>query len=710
MKYLLLISIFLLASNLFSQTRLLTARDCAVMIDARVTINDKASITLSWNNNEQANKYIIFRKELGAYFPNNPIVELDSNVYDWTDENVQVGKIYEYKIVGVSKGLYNSGNGQAPIDYLAVGYKAVSVNASPYKGGRLLILIDSTYKESLKSEIERFQDDIIKEGWTYVTHYVPRAETFDGKKVKQVKQIVLQEWGKQQFDNIFLFGRVPVPYSGDIVPDGHVNNHRGAWPADMYYGNMNENYWTDISVNSTTAPDRTKNIPGDGKFDISELYNSQGQIVIPTHAGVGRVDFFDLPAFEKNELELLRAYLNKDHNFRTGQFEIVDSALVDNNFAAYSLLGAFAWSGWANFSSIIGKDNVVAGDWIKNTRPENLQDKTYLMAFGDGGGSYTSSSGVGTSADFAKNKLNAVFSILFGSYFGDWDVKDNLMRSALASEPSILTCSWAGRPHWFYHHLGLDFPIGYSVKTTLNNTLDYVPNLIINNGQPTFPEGLSLLVHTSLLGDPSLKVNASPIMSDLESFSAVQEGEDTKLTWEMPSDGEEHKWDLFYSVDLSDKWFKANEEPVTTNEFFDDFRYNGKITYLIREIITEADGETSNGSNGYLNRYSRGNIATIVRSDVNSVEESNFSFDIAPNPAIDEISINFRSATNYSKISIYDLAGVELKSFEFNSIANSQNSINWGLIGKKGKLTNGVYIIKFSDGKEVISKKFIVNR
>ena len=129
------------------------------------------------------------------------------------------------------------------------------------------------------------------------------------------------------------------------------------------------------------------------------------------------MDFYNITLFEKTETELLRDYLDKDHNFRTGEMNIQNKALIDNNFAASSILGAFAWSGWANFGSVLGKDNVISGDWIKNKNPNNLQDSTYLMAFGDGGGTYISSGGVGASEDFAKNNLNSVFSILFGSYF-----------------------------------------------------------------------------------------------------------------------------------------------------------------------------------------------------------------------------------------------------------------------------------------------------
>lgn len=708
-----LLSLFVLLSlNLNSQERNLTARDCAIMIDAQVTMGLQTTVTLNWNRNEQAKQYIIYKKELGGSFTGSPIAQLDSITYSWTDSQVEEGKIYEYKIIGNSIGRINNGGNPLDVQYLASGYKAVSVNATPYKGGRLLILVDSTMKDELSMYIDRFIEDISREGWTYILHYVPRAEDFDGIKVRQVKSLILEEWNKKEFDNIFLVGRVPVPYSGDIVPDGHTNNHRGAWPADMYYGSMVEGYWTDVSVNSTSAPARTQNIPGDGKFDISSLYNNQGQIVITTQAGVGRVDFYKMSLFEKSEVELLQAYFDKDHAFRTGMVEVENKALIDNNFAASSILGAFAWSGWANFASVIGKDNIVAGDWIKASREENLQDKTYIMAFGDGGGSYTSSSGVGTSANFAENNLNAVFSILFGSYFGDWDVDNNLMRSALASEPSILTCSWSGRPHWYYHHLGLDYPIGYSTKVTLNNTLDYVPMLIMNNGQLTFPEGLLLQVHTSLLGDPTLKVNAMPELTHLESFAAIQEGEDTKLTWEVPNDGKNHKYDIYYNVDMSDVWHKANEEYITGNEYLDDFKYDGEIKYLIREVISEGGENQENSVHGYLNKYSRGNLATILRSDVNSVENdgNQFSLNIGPNPTTDEITIKFKSNGGKTTIKVIDLESNLLKEFDYTTIKNSVNSVNWNLSTENGFLSNGVYFVVLENGNEVLTKKFVVNR
>lgn len=83
----------------------------------------------------------------------------------------------------------------------------------------------------------------------------------------------------------------------------------GAWPADVYYGDV-DGIWTDVSVNSTTAsPARTQNAPGDGKFD---------QSVVPGNVElqVGRVDFNGMPSFTLTEQQLLQNYLNKNHEYR----------------------------------------------------------------------------------------------------------------------------------------------------------------------------------------------------------------------------------------------------------------------------------------------------------------------------------------------------------------------------------------------------------
>ena len=87
-------------------------------------------------------------------------------------------------------------------------------------------------------------------------------------------------------------------------------DHFGAWPADVYYGDVSGT-WTDTQgpATSTASPARTKNVPGDGKFD---------QSIVPgvIELQVGRVDLSRMSNFSSSELQLMKDYLDKDHNYR----------------------------------------------------------------------------------------------------------------------------------------------------------------------------------------------------------------------------------------------------------------------------------------------------------------------------------------------------------------------------------------------------------
>src|SRR5688500_2411556 len=89
--------------------------------------------------------------------------------------------------------------------------------------------------------------------------------------------------------------------------------------------------WTDSTVNNTRSPRaEVQNVPGDGSFD-------QGQIPSDVELAVGRVDMANLTAFTqhapaRSELDLLRGYLNKDHEFRQGRIVVPRRGLIADNF------------------------------------------------------------------------------------------------------------------------------------------------------------------------------------------------------------------------------------------------------------------------------------------------------------------------------------------------------------------------------------------
>ena len=264
---------------------------------------------------------------------------------------------------------------------------------------------------------------------------------------------------------VFLFGRVPVPYSGLQNPDGH-SEHYGSWPADVYYGDVDGN-WTDSSVNyqqtaNTDPIDRARlsNIPGDGKFD---------QLSPPStvELQVGRVDLANMPgrvtwggpATFPSEQELLRQYLNKDHNFRHKLINPRRRGVVGDYFGSRGG-EAFAASGYRNFAPFFGAANIVnlnvlyndaKGVWIPH-----LAANDYLWAYGSGAGSYLTIGGLGNTGQYndgstvevVNNDVRAVFTLLFGSWLGDWDHEDNIMRAILATPTYGLTAAWSGRWPW----------------------------------------------------------------------------------------------------------------------------------------------------------------------------------------------------------------------------------------------------------------------
>lgn len=134
-----------------------------------------------------------------------------------------------------------------------------------------------------------------------------------------------------------------------------------------------------------------------------------------------------------------------------------------------------------------------------------MRNSSYLWAYGCGGGSATSISGLGTnglysdvwSTDIVAADAKAIFHIYFGSWLCDWDTQDNIMRSAQATPTMGLTCSWSGRPHHYYHPMGLGETAGYGIRLSQNNNGQY------KNQYNADMRG----IHIALMGDPTLRMH-----------------------------------------------------------------------------------------------------------------------------------------------------------------------------------------------------------
>lgn len=399
---------------------------------------------------------------------------------------------------------------------------------------RIAFVTDDRTAAALRPEIERWKDDVVREGFD-VDEIVFAPTGSVAADVRTVKRLISQIYRRANagaLTHVFLFGQIPIPYSGGFSVEGAVSNpdghreHGGAWATDLYYADLErspgmsaDEDWTDsvVTITSDALTNRVenKNQPGDGKFD-------QSQIPSDVEVAVGRVDFRRLPTYgvtsdtSMRELELLRRYLDKDHTYRTTTALPPFRALIDDNFGAFidttaneTTIEAFAASGWRSFSAIVGSDNIVEGDWFATDTRPNLTTSSALLAYGCGGGGYEHCSWVGATTDFALKPVNAVFTLLFGSYFADFDSDDNVMRASLANEGTILTSAWSGRPHWFLHPLAHGETIGDCAVLSQNNGGAFMGAMVLPADDPTKARSFRLGlrgVQNNLHGDPSLRL------------------------------------------------------------------------------------------------------------------------------------------------------------------------------------------------------------
>lgn len=529
----------------------------SVIIQAEIQ-TDPPAITLKWKEDTQNAGYTIHRKGKDNSSWASPKGNAMSFETSWTDTTVVLGEAYEYRI---QKNLAGYGGG------LSYGYIYAGIEApATHQRGACLVVIDSTFKTSLAPEISTLLTDMQMDGWRTQTLYVDR---FDA--VTTVKDQI-KSWANGEpstYKTLFLLGHVPVPYSGFIAPDGHVPDHQGAWPADGYYGDL-DGLWTDQTINTEVPNDpRNDNIPGDGKFDQSSF---------PTkiELQIGRVDFANMPAFAQSEEELLRRYLQKDHAWRIGMVQAVERGLVQNNFAGFT--EGFGQNGWKNFAPMFGYDNVMELPY----RATMLTD-SYLWSYGCGAGSYTSASGITTTADLANDSLQSVFTMVFGSYFGDWDRSNNLLRATIASG-STLTNAWAARPNWMFHHMALGENIGFASQISMNN-----------NGA-VYQSGFSpMSIHISLMGDPTLRMHT---LRQINNLTATPDDLDVDLSWEAVDGAMGY---FVYKKKANEvDYILLNTDPITDTQYKDICSGQGETDYMVRavELRSSASGTYYNLSQG----------------------------------------------------------------------------------------------------------------
>jgi len=326
---------------------------------------------------------------------------------------------------------------------------------------------------------------------------------------------------------------VPVPYSGTGAYDGH-GDHTGAWATDGPYADLNGT-WTDTSVNiPSTARPQNKNVPGDGKFD-------QNSAPSASELSVGRVDFSDMPALSGTEADLTADYLRRDVQYRTGNLKFKPMAFTRDNFG-------FVPAGYLfNVSPVVGPENVKPAWDPYAARTESRTEGPYLLAYTAGAGSYSSSSGIGTTTD----PVPALFMGSLGSYYGDWDSTNNFLRGHLAQGLGAL---WE---NWSVDGMALGESIGDTVRRNMDRKRTDLRDPL-----------------NSLLGDPTLRAYPMGAPSNAQTFDATEDGQTCHragVRWTPSTDPRVQGYYVERRSWWQDPWTRINDTPLprTASEFVD---------------------------------------------------------------------------------------------------------------------------------------------
>ncbi len=520
-----------------------SSQQAAVQVTALAAVAPP-TITFTWPADATATSYSVVRRLPGAAtWGSSTTIPGGGSATAWVDSNVAVGTRYDYWFTknhsaGQARGFISSGIEVPVID----------------DRGVLILIVDATKALPLAGSIDRLVADLRGDGWSVLRHNVDPTQS-----VVSVKSLIVADYNANPTNvkAVFLLGRVPVPYSGAINPDGH-SDHYGAWPADVYYGDVN-GAWTDTLVNTVVASRaQNRNIPGDGKFDQSTLPSD-------VELMVGRVDLSNMPSFSRGEVDLLRSYLDKDHDYRHKLFAVDQRAVIDDNFGWFSG-EAFAASGWRNFSALVDPANITAGDYF--TLLNSSSGGGYAWSYGCGGGSYTSAGGIGSTANFVTSTNRNVFTLLFGSYFGDWDAGDSFLRAPLCSGWTLTNC-WAGRPHWSFQQMAMGEPIGLCTRYSQNDT--YAGNYGTR------------FIHLALMGDPTLRQH---VIAPPSGVAATASGSGVLLSW-TPSPEPVAGYHIYRAVGASGPYARLSGAPVSGATFTDTVPLAGTNAYLVKAARME---------------------------------------------------------------------------------------------------------------------------
>jgi len=508
-------SVFLSVTGLSAQTE----PEGHLSLDGQIA-DDGRSVTLSWFDTDRPRlgSVVVKRRDFGQVGGDTwqPITAPLSQAMRFTDETTQPGIAYEYQVIRSER------------DIVDVGYWVTGVALPAVANrGRAYLVVDETVAGPLSAHIDRFERDLIGDGWRVTRILAPRGDsnnpTENLRKAASLRQAITAQYAMDRNGThaVILVGHVPVVKSGQTAPDGHEAR---AHPTDLFYGNM------------------------DGRWRI----NAEGRLVdnrLPSdfiELQVGRIDFSNVsnndPALE---LHLLQAYFDKNHHWRHG-------LLGD-------LRNAYGTGGWLK-GEIYGLRNIVGADAVIDGGHHDVgEEQPWLWGvnFGDWQGS-----------NYAQGYENkAVFALNFGSHKQIFHTSLNPMTALLAQKWYTLTVGWGARPAWWLHHMALGGTIGDVHMRTVNNGLADLP---YRETMDYFPTGQYLWrnpVWVNLLGDPTAR---GFVLAPPSQVSAQTDGQGVTVTWTPSADPDTVGYQVYRNQNGGQVFtLVSGNVPLTSAEFRD---------------------------------------------------------------------------------------------------------------------------------------------
>jgi hypothetical protein len=220
---------------------------------------------------------------------------------------------------------------------------------------------------------------------------------------------------------------------------------------------------------------------------------------------------------------------------------------------------------------------LVTGGWLEqlcNTGSE------WAFAFAPSGKDHCGN--IVSTQQLAHSDPKAVFTGLWGSYFGDWPVENDVMRAMIATKTYTLTCVYAGSPPINMHAMSLGETAGYGIWCSQH--------------PEECPGPCAGRVHISLLGDPTLRMDIVAPPSNLT--ASLSHGQ-TLLGWQPSGDGAVLGYHVYRAVNPDGPYVRLTQSPIAATRYAAPAGGAGS-SYMVRAVAlkTSASGSYFNLSQG----------------------------------------------------------------------------------------------------------------